>query len=82
MIPLYGFLRGDTLGLLILAEESDTIADLAGKLERSARLRVRPRKRIRVVYRGRVLELTSTVRAARLEALDRFDVIEPDRGEI
>jgi hypothetical protein len=36
MIPLYGFLEGDTIGLLILAEEGDTIAALAQKLQDSA----------------------------------------------
>jgi hypothetical protein len=28
-IPLYGFLEGDTVGLLVLAEEGETILELA-----------------------------------------------------
>jgi hypothetical protein len=31
MIPLYGFLEGDTLGLLILAAPDDTMAKLAAE---------------------------------------------------
>lgn len=76
MIPLYGFLRGDTLGLLILAEETETVESLARKLEQSARLRVAHRPALSVVHKGRVLDGSITVRAAKLEALDRFDVIE------
>ena len=30
-IPLYGFLQGDTVGLVILAEEDDTLQALAQK---------------------------------------------------
>jgi hypothetical protein len=76
VIPLYGFLRGDTLGLLILAEETDTVEALARKLEQSARLRVAHRPALSVVHKGRVLDGNATVRACKLEALDRFDVIE------
>ena len=37
VIPLYGFLEGDTIGLLVLADEDDTAADVARKLQASAR---------------------------------------------
>jgi hypothetical protein len=30
-VPLYGFLQGDTVGLLILAEEAETLQALARK---------------------------------------------------
>lgn len=76
MIPLYGFLRGDMLGLLILAYETETIAELAEKLSRSARLRVAPLARPRVIHRGRALDPKLTVGAADFLALDRFDVID------
>ena len=32
-IPLYGFLQGDTVGLLILADEGETVQTLARKLQ-------------------------------------------------
>jgi hypothetical protein len=76
MIPLYGFLEGDTIGLLVFAEEADTMADLARKLQASAALRVAPRERVRVVFKGRLLDPALALRDAGLEALDRFDVVE------
>jgi hypothetical protein len=74
-IPLYGFLQGDTVGLLILAEEGDTLQALARKLQDAASLRVAGRDRVLVVYNGKTMEPTMTVTQAGLQALDRFDVI-------
>jgi len=74
-IPLYGFLQGDTVGLLILAEEDDTLQGLARKLEDAASLRVAGRNRVEVVYNGKTMDPTMTVTEAGLQALDRFDVI-------
>ena len=74
-IPLYGFLQGDTVGLLILAEEGDTVQALARKLQDAASLRVAGRDQVQVVYNGKTMDPTMTVAQAGLEALDRFDVI-------
>ena len=74
-IPLYGFLQGDTVGLLILAEDGDTLEALARKLQAAASLRVATRDQIRVVYNDKTMDPTMTVAQARLEALDRFDVL-------
>lgn len=74
MIPLYGFLEGDTIGLLVLAAPGDRIADLAARLCEAASLRVAPPERVRVSWRGKTLELDETVAAAGLEPLDRIDV--------
>ena len=75
MIPLYCFLEGDTIGLLILAQPDDTIETLADKLQASAAVRVAPRARVTVLHGKRVLDPDSTVARAGLTALDRFDVI-------
>jgi toluene-4-monooxygenase system protein B len=74
-IALYGFLQGDTVGLLILAEEGDTLQALALKLEDAASLRVAGRDRVQLVYNGKTMDPTMTVAQAGLQALDRFDVI-------
>jgi hypothetical protein len=74
-IPLYGFLQGDTVGLLILAEEGDTLQALARKLEHAASLRVAGRDRVQLIYNGKTMDPTMTVAQAGLQALDRFDVI-------
>ena len=62
MIPLYGFLQGDTIGLLVLAEEHDTMSQMVEKLH--------------VEVHGRRLAAQLTVAAAELAPLDRIDVRE------
>lgn len=74
-IPLYGFLQGDTIGLLILAEESDTLQTVAAKLQEAASLRVARRDQVRVIYNAKTMDPGITVAQAGLQALDRFDVI-------
>jgi hypothetical protein len=75
-LPLYGFLQGDTLVLLIFAEPEDTAAILAGKTTRAASVRVRPKpaSSLRVRYKGRILDPGQTLASAGFEPLDRFDV--------
>ena len=74
-IPLYGFLEGDTLGLLVLAEETESILQLAQKLQESASLRVPRKEAIRLLHDGHVIDPTLTVKQSGLQALDRFDVV-------
>jgi hypothetical protein len=74
-IPLYGFLEGDTLGLLLLAEESETILELARKLQDAASIRVACNDKLQLVFEGKTINQALTVGQAGLQALDRFDVI-------
>jgi hypothetical protein len=74
-IPLYGFLQGDTVGLLILAEEAETLQALARKLQDAASLRVESRDHVQVVCNDKTMDPAMTVARAGLQALDRFDVI-------
>jgi Toluene-4-monooxygenase system protein B (TmoB) len=74
-IPLYGFLEGDTLGLLMLAEEGETILQLALKLQDAASLRVARIDKIDLVYNGSAIDPALTVAQAGFQELDRFDVI-------
>ena len=74
MIPLYGFLEGDTIGLLMLGREDETVAQLAERLQGSARIRVARKDRVCVVHNGQVLDGAKTLVKSGLEALDRFDV--------
>jgi hypothetical protein len=75
MIPLYGFLEGDTIGLLVLAQPDDTIGALGEKLRASAAVRVALRGPVLVKHGERVLDPQITVARAGLTALDRFDVV-------
>ncbi len=76
MIPLYGFLQGDTIGLVVLAGEEQSVRQLAQQLQEAASIRVRPRPSVVVIHRGRVLDATWTVGQAGLAPLDRVDVME------
>jgi hypothetical protein len=77
MIPVYGFLQGDTLGLLVLAQPDDTAAELCAKLQSAASVRVAPRAEgtLAVVYKGEVLAPETTVQEAQMAPLERFDVV-------
>jgi hypothetical protein len=76
MIPIYGFLRGDTIGLLILAAEDDTVAELGRKLAQAASVRVTTRAPLRVLYQGRALDPKARLREVGIGPLERFDVEE------
>ncbi len=75
MIPLHGFLEGDTMGLVILAMPDDTMQALADRLCVSGALRAEPPPEPRVVFGGSTLEPTATVADVGFRPLDRFDVI-------
>ena len=74
MIPLYGFLEGDTMGLLVLADGDDSIAELARKLQVAARLRAAIDGPVTVLYEGKPVDPQSTVADVGMQPLARFDV--------
>jgi hypothetical protein len=74
VIPLYGFLEGDTIGLLILVHGEDSIAEVAHKLQSAARLRVGVDGPVTVLHEGRSLDPLLTVADAGLQPLARIDV--------
>jgi Toluene-4-monooxygenase system protein B (TmoB) len=74
-MPLYGFLEGDTLGLLMLAEEGETVLQLARRLQDAANIRVAHSDNVDFLYDGKTIDPVLTVAQAGLQALDRFDVI-------
>jgi hypothetical protein len=73
-LPLYGFMEGDTIGMLIVADERESARSLAGKLRDAASLRVDGSRCTEVVYRGVVLDLDSTLAQADFKPLQRFDL--------
>jgi hypothetical protein len=74
VIPLYGFLEGDTIGLLVLAEADDSIAEDAQRLQAAARLRAVIDGPVTVLYEGKPVDPQSTVADAGMQPLARFDV--------
>jgi hypothetical protein len=79
LVPLYGFVRGDTLGLLVLVHADDTVATLVASLVEAASVRVRPAERARIYAAGRELDPKSTILDAGLAPLDRVDLL-PEGG--
>jgi hypothetical protein len=75
LVPLHGFLQGDTVGLLLLVHDTDTLAHVARTMIEAAAVRVAPVENVRV-YRGGVeLALTETVAGVGLSALERIDLV-------
>ena len=81
MIPVYGFVYGDTLGLVVLAAETDTMRSVAERLQASASVRVRPRSDIALLHEGRRVELDVTVASLGLKPLDRIDLVGIDADD-
>jgi len=77
-IPLYCFVRGDTLGLVVLANEVESIDELSLRLARAAAPRVTLAGPLRVWHRGRVLQGELTLGQAGVSALDRVDLTQED----
>jgi len=73
-LPLYGFMEGDTIGLLIVADEQESVRSLAGKLRDAASLRISGSFDMEVVYEGMVLHPDSTLAQANFRPLQRFDL--------
>jgi hypothetical protein len=83
MIPLLGFVSGDSLGMIVLVDGEHTIAELALRAQRAAAVRVAPTARASVYFAGRQLAPDLTVTAAGLGPLDRVDivpVVDPEEG--
>ena len=74
-IPLYCFVRGDTLGLVVLASERESVDELADRLTRAAAPRVALVGDLRVLHRGKVLDGALTLTEAGVSALDRVDLL-------
>jgi hypothetical protein len=74
LVPLYGFLDGDTLGLVILVQSDDKVSAIAKSLVEAATPRVAPPAAPVVYHAGRALDPLITVREAGIQPLDRVDV--------
>ena len=75
LVPLYGFLAGDTLGLVVLVHDDERVHAIAKKLQLAACVRVTPRANAQVYLRGQRLDPELTVSEAGLAPLDRVDVV-------
>ena len=77
LVPLHGFLAGDTLGVLVLVHDHEPVSLIAERLMQAASSRIAPFRPAEVVFRGEVLEPTRTIGLCGLSPLDRIDVRPP-----
>jgi hypothetical protein len=80
LIPLYGFVRGDTLGLLVLAHAGDTVQAVANSLRQAACMRVAPASQARLYHDGVLLDPGRTIEELGLTALARIDLVPEAEG--
>ncbi len=79
LVPLYGFLEGDCLGLVVLVHDEDRVSDIVQKVQQAASVRVAPRSSMRVEHDGQLLNPEMTIAQAGLAPLDRVDVVDDER---
>ena len=75
LVPLFGFLQGDTIGLVVLVQDDQTVGDIAAILQEAASIRVPPRDRVSVYFHGERLDPDRTVASVGFAPLDRVDVV-------
>ena len=78
LVLLYGFLSGDTLGLVVLVHDDEPVSQIASSLQQAASMRVRPSAKASVYFNGVRLDSSLTVGQAGLKSIDRVDVVQED----
>jgi len=75
LVPLYGFVEGDTMGLLVLAHHDMPMQQVGRLLAESARVRGADADAAwNVVVAGRTVDPEATVSDLGLEPLQRIDL--------
>lgn len=74
-MPVYGFVAGDTMGVVVLVRPDDTFRELAERLSEAAGVRVAGNGRGRISFNGRILDPRLTLRAEGVTPLDRVDLV-------
>jgi hypothetical protein len=75
LIPVYGFVSGDTLGVLVLVQDRDSIATLSATLAQATAMRVAPFEVMRLRQDGVLLNPELTLAEARVAPLSRVDLV-------
>jgi len=73
-VPLYGWVQGDSVVVVVLAREDQTVRELVDLLCQAAAVRVAIPASGFALLRGKRLDLDTSVRGAGIEPLDRVDV--------
>lgn len=75
LVPLYGFVEGDSMVVVVLVQDHDSIAELTRVLAQACEIRVQTDASFVLLRDGTRLAPDVTVAEAGLTALDRVDLI-------
>jgi hypothetical protein len=75
VLPLYGFVQGDTMGVVVLGRLDGTVAELGANLLRAVGVRVDRRGSYQLRAGARRLDPVAVLRTAAMEPLDRIDLV-------
>jgi hypothetical protein len=75
VMPLYGFVQGDTMGVVVLGRLDGTVAELGADLLRAVGVRISRQGVYRLRAGERRLDLDATLRTEALVPLDRIDLL-------
>jgi hypothetical protein len=74
-VPIYGWVQGDSVILVVLAREEQTVAELTDQLCRAASVRVAETGAAYAMRAGQRLDPNALLHSAGIGALDRIDVL-------
>ena len=81
LVPLYGFVEGDTMGVLVLSRDDMSVEKVIEKLRESVSVRVDTDSGSWGLFVGeRRLDESESVRQSGLSALDRVDLRRENGG--
>jgi hypothetical protein len=75
VIPLYAFVQGDTMGVVVLGRLDGTVSDLGENLLRATGVRVKRHGPFRITSGDRTLDLTAPLATLGIQPLDRVDLV-------
>ncbi len=80
VLPLYGFVQGDTMGVVVLGRLDGTVAELGSDLLRAVSVRVKERGGYHLMAGARRLDPNATLRTLAMDPLERIDLIWEQRA--
>jgi hypothetical protein len=75
VLPLYGFVEGDTMGIVVLGRLDGTVGELGDNLLRAVGVRVARRGAYRIVAGAYRLDPAAPLGSQGLSPLDRVDLV-------
>ena len=75
VVPFYGFVQGDTMGVVVLGRLDGTVAELGANLLRAVGVRLNRQGPYQLRAGARLLDPEGTLRTQAMKPLDRIDLL-------